>query len=537
MSAARPAGAGESLDRSAAGHRSPWLIAGVVSLATFMQVLDTSIANVALRYIAGGLAAGVDESTWVLTSYLIANAVIVPVSGWLATVIGRKRFYMICVASFTLCSILCGLAPNLTWLIFFRVLQGLGGGGMAPSEQSILADSFPAHQRAQAFAIYGVAVVVAPTVGPTLGGWITDNWSWHWIFFINGPIGLLSIGLVQWLLVEPETLRRERRERLAGGLHVDWIGFILVALALGCLEVVLERGQRLDWFSSGYITAFAVVSALAFVLLVPWELTRKEPIVALDLLGRRHFATCFLMMLAVGAILFGTTQLMPQMTQTVFGYTAMLSGLALMPGGLAMLVLMPLAGQASNVVQPRYMMAFGMAVVAAAMYHLTSLSPAADFSYFAWARVYITVGLPFLFIPITSSSYAGLPPESTNQASALINVARYLGGSIGVSISGTVLARREQVHQLHLTEHLIPPSPSYRQGLDQVTRFLHAQGTPPADAHHQALGVIEQMVQTQSTILSYIDVFYFYCIVAAVMALLALLFVRTVDLRRARRAG
>ena len=235
--------------RSAAGDRNPWLIAVIVSIATFMLVLDTSIANVALRHIAGSLAAGVDESTWVITTYLVANAVILPVSGWLARVIGRKRFYMICVAVFTFASLLCGLAPNLTTLIVFRILQGLGGGGMAPSEQAILADTFPPEKRAQAFALYGVAVVVAPTIGPTLGGWITDNWSWNWIFFINVPVGILSLVLVRWLLVEPEVLEQERRELLAGGLKVDWIGFVLVALALGCLEIVLDKGQREDWFN------------------------------------------------------------------------------------------------------------------------------------------------------------------------------------------------------------------------------------------------------------------------------------------------
>ncbi|TIU71613.1 MAG: DHA2 family efflux MFS transporter permease subunit, partial [Mesorhizobium sp.] len=236
--------------RSAAGGRNPWLIAIVVSIATFMLVLDTSIANVALRNIAGSLAAGMDESTWVITTYLVANSVIIPVSGWLTSIIGRKRYYMICVATFTLASLLCGLAPNLPTLIAFRILQGLGGGGMAPSEQSILADTFPPEKRSQAFALYGIAVIVAPTVGPTIGGWLTDNFSWHWIFFINVPFGIMSLALVQWLVIEPDILERERRERLSKGLRVDWIGFILVAMALGCLEVFLDEGQRNDWFAS-----------------------------------------------------------------------------------------------------------------------------------------------------------------------------------------------------------------------------------------------------------------------------------------------
>ena len=343
-----PADRAPDLPRSAAGGRNPWLLAIVVSIATFMLVLDTSIANVALRYIAGSLAAGVDEATWVITTYLVANAVIIPISGWLSNVIGRKRYYMICVAIFTGASFLCGLAPNLGTLIFFRILQGLGGGGMAPSEQAILADSFPPEKRAQAFALYGIAVIVAPTVGPTLGGWITDNFSWHWIFFINVPIGLASLALVQWLLVEPELLKRERRERLAQGIKVDWIGFILIALALGSLEIVLDKGQREDWFQSGFIVTFAVIAAISFALMFPWELSRKDPIVDLRLLLHRQFAIAFLVMMAVGAVLFSSTQLLPQLLQTNFQYTALLSGLALMPGGFAMLLMMPLSGMVAN---------------------------------------------------------------------------------------------------------------------------------------------------------------------------------------------
>ncbi|HLY66317.1 MAG TPA: DHA2 family efflux MFS transporter permease subunit, partial [Chloroflexota bacterium] len=419
--------------RSAAGDRNPWLIAFVVSIATFMQVLDTSIANVALRHIAGSLAAGVDESTWVITTYLIASAVIVPISGWLLTVVGRKRFYMLCVALFTASSLLCGLAPSLSFLIFFRILQGLGGGGMVPSEQAILADTFPPEQRAQGFALYGIAVVVAPTIGPTIGGWLTDHLSWHWIFFINVPIGIGSLALVHWLLVEPEALQRERRERLSGGLDIDWIGIVLIALWLGCLEIVLDKGQREDWFQSSFIVAFSLVSGLTFVLLIPWELAHERPLVELRLLASRQFAGSFLMMMFVGAALFASTQLLPQLMQESFSYTATLSGVVLMPGGIAMLLVMAVAARATNLVQPKYLMAAGMLLLAFSMWHLTSLQPQASFGYFATARIYQMIGIPFLFVPITTLSYADLPPEQTNQASALINVARNLGGSIGIS--------------------------------------------------------------------------------------------------------
>jgi DHA2 family multidrug resistance protein len=519
----------DDLSRSAAGDRNPWLVAVVISLATFMQVLDTSIANVALRNIAGSLAAGVDESTWVVTSYLVASAVVLPISGWLSGVVGRKRFYMLCVATFTAASVLCAFAPNLGVLIVLRVLQGLGGGGMAPSEQAMLADTFPARLRAQAFALYGVAVIVAPTIGPALGGWLTDNYSWHWIFLINGPIGLISLGLVGWLVTEPEVLRRERRERLAGGLRVDWIGFLLIALALGCLEVVLDKGEREDWFASGFIVAFFAASMLALVLFIPWELTRDDPIVDIRLFGRRQFATANVLMLALGAILFGTIQLIPQLLQVSFGYTATLSGLALMPGGMAMLVMMPVVGFVSGHVPPKYLIGVGMGVVALSMWHMMSLSPAADFSFFAWARVYQTIGLPFLFIPITSASYAGLPADKSSEASSLINVSRNLGGSIGVSVAGTLLAENTQVHQAYLSDHLVPSSPAFQAAVQHATMTLAGQGLPPPAAASTAYGLLGQTVTQQATLLAYIDVFWGYALLAAVLVPVAFFLLRPAE--------
>jgi DHA2 family multidrug resistance protein len=536
MSSTRAAAPRGSPERSAAGDRNPWLIAVVVSLATFMQVLDTSIANVALRHIAGSLAAGVDESTWVITSYLVASAVILPVSGWLSNVIGRKRFYMLCVATFTVFSVLCGLAQNLPMLIFFRVLQGLGGGGMAPSEQAILADTFTPQQRGQAFALYGVAVIVAPTIGPTLGGWITDNFSWNWIFFINAPIGVISLFLVQWLVSEPAILERERRALWERGLKIDWVGFLLIAMALGGLEIVLDKGQREDWFQSNFIIFFSFVSLIALALFIPWELARKDPILQIRLLGHRQFGTSFLMMMAVGAVLFSSTQLIPQLLQTSFGYSAMLSGLALMPGGVAMFVLMPVAGQATGRIQPKYLMAFGMFIIALSMWHLTSLTPNASFGYFSWARVLQTVGLPFLFIPITSASYADVPANETNQASALINVARNLGGSIGVSLATTLLVWRAQFHQERLTEHLVPSSLEYQHTLANMTSYFASHGFSHPDAQQRAYAVIGQMVQTQSTLMSYIDVFWGYALVALLMTVPALLLLRRIDIGGARGA-
>ena len=522
--------------RSAAGDRNPWLVAVVVSIATFMVVLDTAIAKVSLRYIAGSMAASVDESTWVVTTYLIANAVVLPASGWLSNVIGRKRFYMICVALFTISSLLCGLAPSLGALIFFRILQGLGGGGMPTSEQAILADTFPPHRRGQAFALYGVAVIVAPTVGPTVGGWITDNFSWHWIFFINVPIGIASLALVHWLVDEPEVLERERRERLAGGLKIDWVGFLLIAMTLGCLEVVLDRGEIDDWFKSSTIILFTWLAGLSFLAFIPWELSRNEPIVELRLLFHRQFGMAFFTMLMIGAILFGSNQIMPQLLQTTFPYTAMLSGMAMMPGGIAMLLLMPVAGQITGRFQPKYLMAIGLSGVALSMWYSTSLTPDASFDYFGWVRVYQMIGLPFLFIPINAVAYDGLPPDKTNQASALMNIARNLGGSIGISTANVVLTQRTQFHQARLVENTIPSSLTYQSTLSQMTKYFIAHGASASDAAARAMSMIGQMVRTQATILAYIDVFHVCAIVAALMIPLVLIMVRRVQIHGGRAA-
>jgi MFS transporter, DHA2 family, multidrug resistance protein len=515
--------------RSAAGDHNPWLVAVIVSIATFMVVLDTAIANVSLRYIAGSLGASIDESTWVVTTYLIANAVVLPVSGWLSNVLGRKRFYMICVALFTISSLLCGLAPNLSALIVCRILQGLGGGGMPTSEQAILADTFPPQKRAQAFALYGIAVIVAPTVGPTIGGWITDNYSWHWIFFINVPIGIVSLALVHWFVVEPEVIERERRERLAGGLHIDWIGFALIAVCFGSLEWVLDRGQEDDWFHSTVIVTFTTLAAASFVFFIVWELTEEDPIVDLRLLFRRQFGMSFLIMLTVGAILFGSTQILPQLLQTEFPYTAELSGLAIMPGGLAMLFMMPIAGLVTNMMQPKYWIAIGLGAIAIAMWYSTSLVPDASFGFFATIRVFQMIGLPFLFIPINTIAYDGLPQSKTSDGSALMNVARNLGGSIGVSLANTELIQRTQFHQTRLVSNLTEASPALQSSVKQFTQFFTWQGAAPTGAQSQAYGYIDLLVNGQASILAYIDIFYTWAIFAALLVPVVLLMIRRVS--------
>jgi DHA2 family multidrug resistance protein len=520
---------GWSPERSAAGGHNPYLIAMVVSIATFMEVLDTTIANVALRNIAGGLAVGIDESTYVITSYLVANAIVLSISGWLATVIGRKRFYMICVATFALASLLCGFAWSLQSLVLFRILQGFGGGGMATSEQAILADSFPPQKRGQAFAIYGVAVVVAPVVGPTLGGWITDTYSWHWVFLINVPMGLLSLFLVGTLVSEPSGAEEERARLLKDELRVDFVGFALVAIGLGALEFVLDEGQRNDWFGSNMIVGFALVAGFCLLALIPWELSRKDPIVDISLLGRRHFAGCFVVMLATGAVLIATTQMLPQLLQTELNYTAYLAGLALSPGGIVTMMMMPIAGRLVSVVQPKYLLVFGALVVSLAMWNLTGLNGDITYGYAATSRVILGVGLPFLFLPVTTASYEGIPPDETNQSSALINVARNVGGSMGVALSQTILAQRQQFHQSRLIEHAAPSDIGYQQTIDAMTRYFQAGGSNASDAAGQAVAWVGQTLQHQIDLLAYIDVFWTLAVLGLLMIPVALS-LRSIDL-------
>ncbi len=520
-----------SPERSAAGGHNPYLIAFVVSIATFMEVLDATIANVALRHIAGGLAVGIDESTYIVTSYLVANAIVLSISGWLSTVIGRKRFYMICVAVFSAASLLCGFAWSLQALVLFRILQGLGGGGMATSEQAILADSFPPEKRGQAFAIYGIAVVVAPVVGPTLGGWIADTYSWHWVFLINVPMGLLSLFLVGSLVSEPSGAEQERARLLKDGLRVDYVGFVLVAIGLGALEFVLDEGQRKDWFGSNLILSFALVSAFCLIALIPWELTRKEPIVDIGLLGRRQFGACFVLMLGTGAIVISTTQILPQLLQTELSYTATLAGLALSPGGVVTMIMMPIVGRLIGLVQPKYLLIAGASIAAFAMWHLTGLTGDISYNYAALSRIYLAFGLPLLFLPVTTASYDGLPPDKTNQASALINVARNLGGSLGVALVQTILAQRQQFHQNRLVEHIVPSDIGYQQTIDAMTRYFQAQGSNASDATSQAIAWVGQTLRQQVNLLAYIDVFWSLAMIGAIMIPVALI-IRPVDLSK-----
>jgi DHA2 family multidrug resistance protein len=495
-------------ERSVAGGRNPWTIIAVISIATFMVVLDSSIANVALGHIAGSLSASYDETTWIVTSFLIANAVIIPISGWLADVIGRKRYYLISVALFTASSVLCGLAPNLTVLIIARVMQGLGGGGLAPVEQSMTVDTFPPHKRGMAFAAYGMVVIGGPILGPTLGGWITDNLSWHWVFLINLPIGLLSLLLVSLYVKEPRAVEKGRQRLLRRGLNVDFMGFALVALFFSCLEVTLDRGQREDWFSSPMITTFAIATAMAFIILIPWELSRKDPIVRIRLFGSRNFLIANIFTLLLGVILLGSTQFIPQLLQEVLGYTATNAGLALSLGGLATLAAMPVSGYLTTKIDPRYLIAFALAVEGIAFWNMSTLNTQMTFGDAAMIRMIQSIGLPFLFVPITSVAYFGIRPEDNNQASALMNISGNLGGTVGISFVQTMLARRSQYHQAQYAETLNPMNPNYAIGLHHLTNALANPRMPQSEAAKAALATLYHSLQQQASMLSYIDVFH-----------------------------
>jgi len=473
-----------------------------------MTVLDSSIANVALDHIAGGLAVSYDQATWVTTSFLAATAIVIPISGWLANVIGRKRYYMISVALFTVASFLCGISPNLTVLICARVLQGAAGGGLAAVEQSMLVDTFPPKERGMAFAAYGIVVIAGPVIGPVIGGLITDNFSWHWCFLINVPVGAVSLLLVNHFVTEPAALKRDRQALLKGGLKVDLVGFLLVALFLGLLEVTLDRGQTDNWFSSPFILASAIISALSFVLFIPWELTRNDPIVPIGMFGRRNFAISTIFLLITGVIMFGTTQFIPQLLQQVLGYTATDAGLALTAGGLATIIVMPLSGLLSSRVDSRLLIGFAFIIQGLALWNMSHLDTQMSFASAALARMFQSVGLPFLFVPITTMAYIGLRPSESNQASALMNVARNLGGTIGISSAQTMLAQRQQVHQAHMVETLSPLNPNYAGGIAQLTHALIAHGQPQIQAGQEAVAMLYRTAGQQAQMLSYIDVFH-----------------------------
>ncbi len=477
---------------------NPWLIAATVMLATFMEVLDTSVANVSLPHIAGSLSAGVDESTWVLTSYLVSNAIVLPLTGWLSNVFGRKQFYMACVAIFTISSFLCGLAPSLGSLVFFRILQGAGGGGLQPISQAILVDSFPREKQGMAMAVYGMGVIVAPTIGPTLGGWITDNFTWRWIFFINIPVGILSILMTTLLITNPPYAIKKR-------LRIDYIGIAFLSLGVGFLQIVLDKGQRDDWFGSNFIIWATVIALIGIVGVIVWELNQKDPIIDLHLLKERNFAVAVFTMYILGFVLYGTTVLLPILLQTLLGYTAMQSGLVLLPGGVFMMMVMPFVGWSLGKFEARWLVIVGLLITSLGLFMMGShfdLQMGEKTPVLTW--IVSRFGVAFLFVPINVIAFYYVAPQKTNDATGLINLARNIGGSMGISFVTTLLDRGAQKNQSLLAAHITATNYRFQAVIQAMTQHFIQAGESAAQARRLALRMFYATLQGQATMLSFL---------------------------------
>ena len=492
---------------------NPWLIAVVVSLAAFMEVLDTSIANVALPHIAGDLGASNDESTWVLTSYLVSNAIVLPISGWFVNMLGRKRFFMICILVFTLSSLLCGVAWSLGFLLLARVIQGAGGGGLQPMAQAILADSFPPEKRGVAFSVYGVTAICAPAIGPTLGGWITDNYSWRWIFYINLPVGILALLLVYRLIEDPAYIARAKKS-----LKVDYIGFSLLALGIGALQILLDKGQEDDWFGSHFITTLTVIAAVCLIALVIYEWFQREPIVDVRLFKNANFCVASLMMFMVGALSFASTVLMPQYLQTLMGYTAEAAGIVLSAAAIILLFELPIVGQLTTRIQGRYLIAFGWLALSIAMFYSTRrLDLEMSFGSATRLRIWQYVPLGFIFIPATTAAYIGMAADKNNAVAGLVNFVRNIGSSVGTSAVTTILARRSQYHQEVLSPSASIVSGNFASAVQGLARQLASAGLGAVEAQRQATARLYAEIRAQAATMAYIDTYFVLGAAAAIM--------------------
>jgi DHA2 family multidrug resistance protein len=515
MSASAPVALEQTNFRPAA---NPWLIAVTVSLAAFMEVLDTAIANVALPHIAGNLGASNDQSTWVLTSYLVANAIVLPITGWLVSLFGRKRFFMTCLTMFTISSLFCGIAPSLGMLLLFRVLQGAGGGGLQPLAQAILADTFPPEKRGLAFAIYGITAVCAPAIGPTLGGWITDNSSWRWIFLINLPVGMITLALVYRLIKDPPSLVRRKRSEI----KFDYIGFSLLAIGVAALQILLDKGQQDDWFGSHFITTLAIVGAFCLVAFIVNEWFHEDPIVDVRLFKNANFATANMMMFMVGAVSFATTVLMPQYLQTLMGYTAESAGLVLSVSAVLLLIELPLIGRLIGQFQVRYLIAFGWFTLAIGMYISTQrLDLLMSFSSATWLRIGQYLPMGFIFVPATTAAYFGIREDKSNAVAGLVNFTRNIGSSVGTSIVTTMIVRRSQFHQARLIANTGLGNTKFESAMNGLAQQLAHGGMSMHEAQRHALARVYASVESQAAALAYIDTYWVLGIAAAAMFVLS----------------
>lgn len=499
---------------------NPWLVAVVVTLAAFMEVLDTTIVNVALPHIAGTMSASYDEATWTLTSYLVANGIVLPISGFLGRLLGRKRYFVLCIAAFTACSFLCGIATNLGELIVFRVLQGLFGGGLQPNQQSIILDTFPPEQRNRAFSVSAIAIVVAPVLGPTLGGWITDHFSWRWVFLLNVPIGVLTVLAVMQLVEDPPWRRGAVR-----GLSVDYVGIGLIAIGLGCLQVMLDRGEDEDWFGSTFIRTFAVLSALGLVGATLWLLRTRKPVVDLSCLRDRNFALGCVTIATFAAVLYGSAVIVPQLAQQHLGYTATLAGLVLSPGALLITLEIPLVSRLMPHVQTRYLVGIGFVLLAFALAYSRMLVPDIDYRHLVMIRCAQSLAIGFMFVPITTLAYLTVPQRLNDDASALFTMFRNVAGSIGISVSTALIRERTQARMAHLSAHTSPLSQNFQDALHANARAIaELSGGTPAAALQTANGRLYETFVSQATILAYIDVFALLAVFCAACIPLTFLF-------------
>jgi len=498
---------------------NPWLIAITVALAAFMEVLDTSIANVALPHIGGSLGASTDEATWVLTSYLVSNAIVLPLGGWASSLMGRRNFFVFCITVFTIASFLCGAAPSLPILLLCRVLQGAGGGGMQPMAQAIMADSFEPHKRGQAFALYGLVAVLAPSIGPTLGGWITDNFSWRWIFFINIPVGILAFILVTRLVEDPPWIKADPSKLR----NMDYMGLAFLALAMGGLQFMLDKGEENDWFSSSFICLFGVLFIAGIVGLFVWEWGQKNPLINLRLFGYRNFAICCFLMMLVGGVLNANTVLQPQFTQQLLGYNATTAGLALTAGGVALVVMMPLAGIATGRFSASYLAAIGFTMLVITFRYAAAVTNLQmSFAEASWLRVVQMLPLPFCFISITNAAYIGMPKEQSNQVAGLINFVRNIGGSILIAITNAQVTSRAMWHEQHLQQSMIPGTIAFDQHQQVLTGFLSGR-FGGANGAAMALSQIYTQLNNQARMQGYQDVYMELSYASIILVFLAFL--------------
>ncbi|HTX76493.1 MAG TPA: DHA2 family efflux MFS transporter permease subunit [Terracidiphilus sp.] len=499
---------------------NPWAIAVAVMTATFMVVLDSSVANVALPHIAGSLSASTDESTWVLTSYLVSNAIMLPATSWIARRIGRKRLLMLSILLFTGASMLCGAAVTMPMLILSRIFQGVGGGGMQPLAQSILLESFPPADHGKAMAVYGMGIVVAPVIGPTLGGWITDSYSWRWIFYINLPVGILAFFLAGMFIEDPPYLK----SAIVGA--IDTLGFGFMAIWLGTLQLVLDKGQEADWFSAPWICWTAGLSVVAFACFVARELSTGEPIVQLHILLNRNFAVGTLITGFYGVVLYAATALLPLFLQTLLGYSALDSGLAVSPRGIGSMASMVVAGALASRIDGRWLLMFGFAVFGISTLMLARLNFTIGMSSIIVPNVLNGFAGGFVFVPLTTMAMGRLARQEIGNAAGIYNLVRNIGGSIGIATATALLVRRGQVHQNYLSASLNPTDPTLNGAVAGLQAHLHIAGADPVTSHMMALGAVYQNLQAQASLMAYVDAFRLLGYLSLICVPIILLFQR-----------